>query len=361
MRRMDKMIRWFLIAPVLLIVLFGCEQKEREYISPLRTVRYIEIESGSTSQSYVFNGVSRSEQEVALSFRIPGTLESLDVAVGDTVTSGQGVARIDASEYLLQAEQAEADLARVNAAQRNAESVWHRVRNLYENQVASRADLDNARATFESAAAQMEVARRTLGIARLNVENTRLAAGDSCAVVSTGAEVGENIAGGQKIIRLHCGGQIKINMQVSESLISSLEPDMPAVVLFDSLPDEEFNGSISEIGVAATGTTFPVSVRLNNPEGLRAGMAARISFSIENRDSRILVPGSSVIEDQKGRFVYLVIPTDSTNTGLIKRQPVQVGNLTDSGIEIISGVAIGDRVATAGVTKIRDGLEVRFH
>ena len=65
------------------------------------------------------------------------------------------------------------------------------------------------------------------------------------------------------------------------------------------------------------------------------------------------------MEDERGRFVYTLVDGDEAGVGVIRRKPVVVGELTSRGLEVISGVSPGDRVVTAGISIIRDGMKVR--
>ena len=78
-----------------------------------------------------FSGVSKSELEAKLSFKVAGTITSLNVSVGDTIESGQLIAELDPSTYQLQEQQAQADLTRATAELRNADSAYQRTRELY--------------------------------------------------------------------------------------------------------------------------------------------------------------------------------------------------------------------------------------
>ena len=132
------------------------------------------VEPGSGEQVRSFSGVSKSEQEASLSFKVSGTLRALHAAVGEALEPGQVIAELDPAQFELQAQQAQADLTRAMAEQRNAQSAYQRLRGLYENQNAAKHDLDTARAASEAAEALVNVARRALDIARLNVSYTCL-------------------------------------------------------------------------------------------------------------------------------------------------------------------------------------------
>ena len=337
----------------------GCDKAEPPTEAPLRTVRYIEVSAGGGEHIRTFTGVSKSEQEAKLSFKVSGTLVRLDVSTGDTVTSGQLIAELDGSGFQLQLQQAQADLTRSGAEQRNADAAYKRTRELYENQNASKNDLDAARTAFESSKALVVASQRAVDLARLNVTYTKLIASDSCIVASKSADSGENVNSGQEIVRVNCGDTLVVEISVPESLIASFSPGTPATIEFDSVPGQRFQGQVTDIGAAATGTTFPVSIRLSDSTGLRAGLAAQVGLSFAPDERRLVVPVTAVSEDQNGRFLYLLTPGSDQEIGIIQRQSVEVGNIVTSGIEIISGVAPGDKVVTAGVSVIRDGLEVK--
>ena len=123
-------------------------------------------------------------------------------------------------------------------------------------------------------------------------------------------------------------------------------------------------GGMTEVGVAATElvTTFPVTVRLDAAdENIRSGMAVEVGFRFEAAGGRnvIVVPPVAVGEDQDGRFVYTVAPADS-GYGFVQRRAVTVGELTSDGFEILEGLANEDRVITAGMSQITDGLRVKI-
>jgi multidrug efflux pump subunit AcrA (membrane-fusion protein) len=90
-------------------------------------------------------------------------------------------------------------------------------------------------------------------------------------------------------------------------------------------------------------------------------MAAEVGFRFEPPSDRdvIVVPPVAVGEDQLGRFVFIVEPADS-GYGVARRRDVRVGELTTDGLEVLDGLSDGDRVVTAGVSRIVDGLRVRI-
>ena len=351
-------------ALLVLSILFwsaGCADTEEAVEEQLRPVRATIVEERSAARARTFSGTSQSSQVSRLSFKVSGTLEDLSIKVGDVLRRGQAIGRVDPSLFELEAQQAEANLLQIQAAERSAAANYQRVKGLYANNNAARNDLDTARANAESAAAQVRAAEKQLELARLNVSYTRLAVTTDCSVASVDVEVNEFVAAGSTVATVNCGRDLEVDLSIPESLIGALSEGLPVEVRFDAVPGEFFDGSITEVGVAARGgATFPATVAIagDHPQ-LRSGLAAEVSFELGSQTDGdvFLVPLSAVVEDTEGRFVYVAEPSGS-GEAVVRRRPVEIGELTEAGVEIIAGLGGGEHVVTAGASLIRDGLRV---
>lgn len=344
-------------------VFAGCSGEEQSE-TVLRPVRYERIYATGGNRVRVFSGTARAGVESRLSFKVPGTIRRLTVQVGDSVQAGQLIAELDANDYRLEVERAEAALAQARAQARNAEVSYERARRLYENNTAAKSDLDAARAAYESAEATVNAYEQSLELARLQLSYTRLTAPVAGAVAAVNVEVNENVSPGQAIILLASGSRLEVDVPVPEVLIAQVRAGDSTRVRFDALPDRDFPALVTEVGIAATGagSTFPVTVLLQEADpDIRSGMAAEVGFRFGSRGGRevYLVPAVAVGEDREGRFVFVVEPAEE-GVGTVHRRSVEIGELTPAGLEILSGLDDGDRVVTAGVSKIEDGMRVRM-
>jgi len=347
----------------ILLTLSACDRgSDAENIAEprLRPVRYHIVSPAEANNIRTFSGLAKIGQESDLSFRVGGVIQSTSVKVGDQLQPGQLIAELDASQYQLEVQQALASLSQAEAGLRNARANFERVKGLYENNNASRNDLDSARAAAESNTAQVSAARKAVELARLHLQYTRLNTVDACSVAALLAEVNENVSAGQTIVQVACSDRLEIDVAVPESVIALIQRDMDAAVTFSAIPDKKFNARVTEVGVAAVaGATYPVTVTLvDRPAGFRSGLAAQVAFAMGSGQPRFMVPTSAVGEDTSGRYVYIVDATDEPGTGMIRRQAVTTGELTAAGLEIIEGVDQADKVVTAGVSIVWDGLRV---
>ncbi len=329
----------------------------------IRPVRAVVARAAGADQVRAFSGVARAGVESTLSFRVGGVISRVAVRVGEGISAGALIAELDPVDYELQVREAEAALRQAEARAGNAAADLRRVRSLYENDNASRTDLDAAMAASDSAAAQVESTGQRLDLVRRQLGYTRLAAPVAGAIAAVAAEANETVTPGTPIVVLAASGPPEVGFAVAEALIREIRAGMAATIQFDSIPGERFDGTVTEVGVASTavGTTFPVTVRLDGAAGIRSGMAALVEIVFPGDDSspRFVLPGQAVAEDQAGRFVFVAEPSGD-GLAEVRRREVTVAGFAADGIEVTSGIEEGDQVVTAGVGRLLDGDIVRL-
>ena len=346
------------------LILAACGKSDDLAEERLRPVRFVTVSDASDFRNRSFSGISKSSRESRLSFKVSGTIKNLPVQIGQRLQAGDLIAEIDAASYVLQAQQAQATLVEAQANDRRATANYERTKGLYANSNASLNDLESARAQAESASAVVAAASKALEIARLNVSYTKLTAASDCSIASLNIEVNENVTAGQQVAAVSCGDAYEVTLDLPESLIGSVDEWTPVTVRFGAIPDAEFSGAISEIAVAsgAGSAAFPVVVKIiGSHPSLRSGLAADVTFKFDSAASQgggFVLPVNSVIYDPSGTFVFVAAPGETVGEAVVRRRNVTLGELTQSGIEITDGLAVGDRVITAGISVIRDGQRV---
>ena len=349
----------------LAVLLFAACGEEAQPPEPVvRPVRYAPVYVTGGERVRQFAGTARAGVESRLSFKVAGTVSRVPVNVGDGVEVGDLIAELDAKDYKLQVQEAEAGLKSGQAQARNAEASFARVQQLYEDGNASRADLDAARAGAESAREQVNSGGKRLELAKSQLSYTQLRAPLDGSIAAVRVEANENVSPGQAVVLLTSGSQLDVEIAVPEVLISEVREGQAVNVRFDALKDEVLSGRVTEVGVSSTGmaTTFPVIVRLDRgDQAVRPGMAADVELSFGQSGGRehLYVPAVSVAEDRQGRYVYVVVPMEE-GFGQVGRRAVGVGELSSTGLEILDGLKDGELVVTAGVSRIVDGQKVRL-
>lgn len=351
-----------LIAIAVLTTMLGCDEEIQEP-EVIRPVRYEVVAGIDAATRQTYSGVAQAGQESRLSFQVSGQVVELPIKVGDIVKKGDTIARIDPADYALQLQNAQATAAQSRAQERNAKATFERTRALYENQNASRQDLDADRTAYDSAKAGLSSANQQVRLRQRQLGYTHLKAPEAGTIATVDIEVNEYVQAGQLVATLLAGEQIEVKVSVPSSVIRNIKRGAEAQVRFNVLGGTVLPGTVTEVGVASTAgaTMFPVTVQLTEGQDLvRAGMTADVTFSFASAGGSLkyALPLSAVGEDRSGRFVFKLEDV-SDGLGIVRRVPVEVGEMRSDGIEVRNGVSPGDMVVTAGVSRVYDGLQVR--
>ena len=351
-----------LVLALSLPALGGCGEATAPDEPLVRPVRYARVALQGPTMARTYSGTTRAELETDLSFRVGGTLIQLPVNVGSDVDRGDLVGVLDNTDFQVRLDEARAGLARAEAEQRNASANYARTRDLYENQTASRNQLDTARALAESADAQYRAASQQVEAARLQLSYARLTAPQSCTVAETFVEVNQNISPGQPVARLNCGHCAEVLVSVSDADIARVTEGMEVAARISAVADGEVKGIVQEVGIvaAARGTTYPVTIALQEKcASVRSGMAVDVTFRFPTATdgSSLVVPYVAVGEDSEGNFVFVLEPDEDGRLHALRRA-VEVGSATADGIVILQGLAEGELIATAGVRRLASGQVV---
>ena len=341
----------------------GCKDKQPPQEAP-RYVRTITLAAGSVQGERKFSGITQADMVANLSFKVPGLVTARPVEVGQKVKTGELVAVLEKTDYQLKLKQAQAALARAHARARAAEVSYQRMRRLYENRSISPQELDDARGKAETTKAQQSAEAQAVSLARTQLSYCELKAPADGEIAATEVDINENVDAGRTIAVLNSGDLPKVSFDVPESFILYVKQGAPAKVTVAALDGESFEATVTEVGVAAGGTAYPVTVRLSQPAPrVRAGMAAEVQLTFDaskkGTAQKVLVPGHAVMEDSKGRFAY-VAEGKPGNEGTIKRRELKTAELTTDGLEVTEGLRPGDHVVIAGLRSIKPGQRVRI-
>src|SRR5215471_15896700 len=170
--------------------------------APVRPVRTVVVQKHVVGESVVLTGHIRAQDEVSLAFRIDGKLTERLVNVGDRVSVGQLVGRIDPQNELNALRSAEADLAAAQAMLTQMQGAEARLRELLHKGIATRALYDPALQQLQTAQSQTKSAEARLRTAEDRRSYTELRADTAGAIIVKGAEPGEVVRAGQMIVQV---------------------------------------------------------------------------------------------------------------------------------------------------------------
>jgi multidrug efflux system membrane fusion protein len=314
----------------------------------VRPVKLLTVSSGMAGAPRVYPGRIEAKDRVELSFRVGGPLIEFPVREGHSVRAGGVVARIDPRDFRIRLEAARADRERTTAD-------FRRYASLYEKDAVSQAQLDQARAA-------MEVAQARLDDASAALKDTTLHAPFSAQVAERLVDNFQEVRAGQPIVSLVSLGEMKVEVDLPEGLMSRLRRGTTGrvVATIDARPDEEFELRLLEIALqadSATGT-YRTTFVMPQPEGmvLLPGMAVQLISYPDQQDARRVIPAVAMASGPEGAMVW-VVDRDSMT---VSSRAVTAGGLTGSdGVEILAGLEPGETIATSAVQSLRDGMTIR--
>ena len=355
------------------LLLTGCDESEvsdadnKTIVRGLKTV-LIKDEEQVTIRRYP--SVLQPAKITTLSFETPGKLGPIDLKVGQQVTAGEKLAELDRRSLEIQVESAESALKQVQSSARNAAADFERQSALFKKGVTTNAQLDKARTSKETTAAQVDQAKTQLEAARVNLEKSALHAPFDGIVNSVEVESFANVAAGSPVATVYSIKDFESSFSVSYDVISRIAVGKKVLIRLADNPNISLEGVVSELGSRAdTVSSFPIVVTLNGtrPE-LKAGMAVEISMdfavpkgkgfklplTVLTKEGQIKQPKSA--NDPGDAFVFVFDPATST----VKRRKIRIGGIRENQIIAVEGLKLGERVASAGVSFLRDGQEVKL-
>ena len=333
------------------------------------------------------SGYVTARVQATVSSKMTGRIVEVLVEEGMAVVEGQVLALLDdttESSFLALAE-AQLGAARGALAElevRRAEALLDldRQRQLLEHELIGRADLDTAQAEADSLAArianqreQVVVAEREIDVRRIALEDTVIRAPFSGVAISKDAQPGEMIspvtAGGGFTRTGLCTivdmSSLEIEVDVNESYINRVAPNQRVVAVLDAYPDWEIPASVITTVPAADRQRATVLVRIAFDElgdsRILPDMGVNVAFleagpppetAVADAEARLWIPSSALRGDGGTQSVFVL------RGETVERRAVTIG-LADAGdVEVLAGLAAGERVVLDVPAELADGQRV---
>jgi RND family efflux transporter MFP subunit len=304
---------------------------------------------------------------------VPGTVESPRISLvaaetagrvatvhareGTRVRAGAPLISLDAEAIELRLRAARAELFEARARLDLAERNLVRARRLFDDAILPRSGLDDAESERTAWAGRVERLDADIAWAELDLARAVVRAPFAGVVIRELAEAGEWVAVGDPCVEIQSTDAYDVRVPLPERHFAAIDRDALARVDLESLPDESFAGTIvAAVPRATEGTrTFPVKVRIADPSGrIAAGMLARVEIAVGASRAATLVPKDALVTDA-GRPAAWVVGADGIATLVV----IETGPGHGPWLEVVAGLAAGDRVVTRGNERLRPGQAVQ--
>jgi RND family efflux transporter MFP subunit len=211
------------------------------------------------------------------------------------------------------------------------------------------AGVEVARTNVANAEAQLSLARKSLSYANIPAPIDGF-------VTERTADLGEYVSPQQKVATIVRTNPLRIRIDIPEQSIQEVRVGQSVSVTTSAWPDRNFSGRVARIApnVSATSRTLTVEAEIENSSGaLKPGQFGTVRILQERAEPAILVPARAIVTEAGVSRLYVI------KDGHAEQRVVQTGQKEGDLIEIKSGVAADEQVATGNVEQLSDGIAVK--
>ena len=334
----------------------GGAKKVEDKGDGLKRVQVITVKPAPVVAPRTLSGTLRARIETDVGFRVTGKIAERKVQLGDRVKAGTVLALLDAGDFRLNREAAEAELKAATSIYTQQELDFARVTELRARGFSTAQAAEAKRAALDEARGRLERAKRQAELAANNEAYTRLTADADGIVAGVFAEAGQVVAAGQPVLRLARDGEREAQVAVPEQDLEFVRKAEASVALW-SEPDRRFKARLRELSPNADPTTRTFLARYS-VEGLspEAPLGMTVTLSLADPETRngVRVPLSALVNEGSGPEVFVLAGAENQ---LERRKVVLIGYDARDAL-IASGLKDGERVVTLGVHTLRIGEKV---
>lgn len=284
------------------------------------------------------DGVAQPLRLATLSTKLLGTVLSVLVNEGDAVVIGQPLVRIDASELRAKQAKVSASIADAEATRRDAMTQAGRIRALYADSAATRAQLDAVEIGLARAEAGVHLARASSAEVSAMTAYSVVRAPFAGVVTRRFVDPGSFATPGAPLVTVQDGTQLRISASTTPDIAQSIRRGQSLSVTVEGIA---LTARVEGVVPSSTGNLYTINALVANARGT-------------------VMPGSSAtLSLPQGSRTVLVVPVRAVSrsgdlTGVTMRTPdgdqsrwVRLGHNMGSVVEVISGLRAGDRVVVA--------------
>jgi RND family efflux transporter MFP subunit len=337
-------------------------------------------------------GTLMAEERADVAAETGGRVVAAPIERGTAVGQGAELIQLSPAETDAQAREADANAAQIEArlgvtAEKPfdvdsvpevqnaratydlAQSEFARIRSLLDQRVVSQSEFDQRRTQVEATRQQYEAAKngaaqqyQSLQAARARVSLARKALADTVVrapfsglVAERLVSVGDYVTRGMKVAVVVRINPLRAQLTVPEQFISAVAVGQPITFEVDAYPGRQFEGTIRYVSptLQADQRALTVEAIVPNPGNeLKPGLFATARLQQPKPTQAILVPASAVQTVAGTSRVWVV------NDDRVEERVVTIGQPLDTLVEVTSGLKSGERVASANVAQLADGMAI---
>ncbi|KAA3511686.1 MULTISPECIES: efflux RND transporter periplasmic adaptor subunit [Agrobacterium] len=336
--------------------LSACAPEKEAQEKPLRHVEVTRVKTLEIADTISTTGEISARVQSDLSFRVSGQIVERLVDVGQHVSDGQVLARIDPQEQKADLQVALATLQSAQAQQTQAQQAFDRQQSLFNTGVTTRAALDQAQETLLTGQGTVQSAQAQVDTARDALEQTELKADADGIITVRSAEVGQVAQAAQLIFTLAHDGPRDAVINADETTLLGGEIQNDVVVRMIS-GGEPIKATIREVSptIDTTTGTIRVKLALDPAADVRLGSVV-VATAHYKPVSTIQLPWSAMASSSGQPSVWIIDPKSNA----VSLRKIEVGTYVNEHFSVRSGLSEGETVVTDGTKFLSIGEIVAY-
>ncbi|MDR9830424.1 efflux RND transporter periplasmic adaptor subunit [Vibrio sp. FNV 38] len=337
----------------------GCERPTVDPQQFVPSVRVVSVGENRDIDNLYFPAIANAADRSHLSFRVSGEISRLAAKEGDLVKVGDIIAVLDPTDYQIDVDNAKARYSVIASQVRRSKP-------LVDKGLL-------AKSQYDEIAAERQIAKAELDLAELRLSFTTLRSPVEGIISRVVVDQFENIQVGRNIVNVHSVEDVEIVIQLPDQLYQK-KPTTETLSKIQAqvkVPSgNEYQARIKEFTTQPdpSSGTFSVTLSLPMPEDefILDGMAVEVTSDAKgaglNLNAGVNVPIEAVFNadgdslERENKYVWIYNPEQKT----VSKTAVIVGNASLHELQILKGVSIGDSIVNAGISRLREGMEVKL-
>jgi RND family efflux transporter MFP subunit len=319
---------------------------------PAATLASVPVRVSGDARTVAFDGTVEAVRQTVVAAQVPGAVVAIEVKAGDVVRAGQLLARIDARAAEQTAAASDAQVAATRANLEVARRELDRQRQLFQKDYISKAALERAEAQYAATKAQVDALAAQAGAARTQSGLHLVRAPYAGVVAEVPVALGDMAMPGRALVTLYDPGALRVTVAVPQGVATRPIEAAATKVELPARPAERRWVVPTRATVLPTvdPATHTVELRLDlpadaardaSPGAFARAWLTRAAEPGQGERPRLFVPAASVVRRAELTGVYVV---DANGRPLLRQ--VRLGPASGDEVEVLAGVAAGDRVAT---------------
>jgi len=350
MKKMKLVLLVSGIFAAIILVLFMNKQKLSSYSAGgIKEIYYVSVakaEKKNLTNTLSLVGIVFANNDVNIISETAGKITAVYTKVGDYKKAGSVLFQVDD-------ELKQAAFKNAEANYEKAKKDYDRSKELFEQKSLTESQLDLSKLAFVNAETQYIVAKRQL-------EDTKIKTPISGYITAKYVDLGSMVQGAPQptlVANIVDISKVKVKLNVSENDIFNVKHGQKVEITSDAYPNIIFFGTITSVSAKGDEAhTFPIEISAENHPNtqLKAGMFAKVNFNLQEKNETTVIPRASIIGSVKKPQVFVV------ENGIAKIRSIKVGQISETDIQVLSGINPGEVVVVNGQNNITDNTKVEI-